>query len=30
MISVKLDDGKSAYGFVGDHIKKFWQTDKGG
>ena len=27
MISVKLDDGKSAYGFVGDYIEKFWEKN---
>ncbi len=27
MISVKLDEGKSAYEFVGDYIEKFWKKN---
>ena len=27
MVSVKLDDGQSAYGFVGEYIEKFWEKN---
>ncbi len=27
MIAVKLNDGQSAYGFVGDYIRKFWEKN---